>query len=70
MLKANAVILAIVDLCRSRAAVKDTLCLARHGLREVTKTIPLTTLLYTIVSFRRRDHLPPGLTIDLRGFIE
>lgn len=48
VLKTDTIILAIGDLCSGRASVEDTFRLTRHGLREVTKSVPLTTLLYTI----------------------
>lgn len=72
VLKTNTVILAIVDFCSSRSSVEDTFGLAQHRLREVTKAVPLTTLLYTIVSFLWEGTLipPSGTMTDLRGFIE
>lgn len=50
VLKTNAIILTIIDLFNGRSTVEDPFRLAGDGLREVTKTVPLTTLFFVAVN--------------------
>jgi hypothetical protein len=50
VLKTNAIILSIVDLVNGRSTVEDSFRLTGDGLREVTESIPLTTLLFVAVN--------------------